>query len=138
MNKKPIAIISLCVAAIAVTFIYIKKAPAGKGQMPGMQGAPAGKGMAGGKGGPMGATETMVTVKTQEAKKTVLHDYVNTNGEIESKVSVDVFPDIGGKLYKDSIFCYIWRSVRLSCRILTCCLFRENSYPRYGKGNDFA
>ena len=103
MNKKPIAIISLCVAAIAVTFIYIKKAPAGKGQMPGMQGAPAGKGMAGGKGGPMVATETMVTVKTQEAKKTVLHDYVNTNGEIESKSSVAVFPDIGGKVYQNFV-----------------------------------
>ena len=103
MNKKPIAIISLCVAAIAVTFIYIKKAPAGKGRMPGMQGAPAGKGMAGGKGGPMVVTETMVTVKTQEAKKTVLHDYVNTNGEIESKSSVAVFPDIGGKVYQNFV-----------------------------------
>ena len=26
---------------------------------------------------------------------------------------------------KDSIFCYIWRGVRLSCRLLTCCLFEK-------------
>ena len=39
-----------------------------------------------------------VSVRTQTAVPVTLHDYVITNGEIEAKSSVDVFPDRGGKV----------------------------------------
>lgn len=45
-----------------------------------------------------GATQVVVSVTTQEAARGTLHDYVNTNGEIECVRSVDCFPDIGGKI----------------------------------------
>ncbi len=41
---------------------------------------------------------TVFSVKTQEIQKTVLHDYVVTNGEVEAQSSIEVFPDIGGKV----------------------------------------
>ena len=38
------------------------------------------------------------SVKTYDAEKSVLHDYVMTNGEVECKNSAQVFPSIGGKV----------------------------------------
>ena len=77
-------ILLLIAAALAYTIIYKKK----------NSGAPEGFG----RGGSAGAGETVVSVRTIEAKKNTLHDYVNTNGEIETQSSIDVFPDIGGKI----------------------------------------
>lgn len=93
ISVKSIVVTVFCLLAVAAAFLYVKKSPA--------KGGPG----AGGKGfGPGGMkTETVVTVKTMKAKKEVLHDYVNTNGEIESKSSVAVFPDIGGSLYRNYV-----------------------------------
>lgn len=38
------------------------------------------------------------SVKTVIAENSVLHDYVVTNGEIETQKSIEVFPSIGGKV----------------------------------------
>ena len=51
----------------------------------------------GGPGGRRG-TSTVFSVKTALLEKTVLHDYVSTNGEVEAQSSIEVFPDIGGKV----------------------------------------
>ena len=51
----------------------------------------------GGPGGRRGAS-TVFSVKTALLEKTVLHDYVSTNGEVEAQSSIEVFPDIGGKV----------------------------------------
>ncbi len=59
-------------------------------------GSPQGRG---GRGG-SGAT---VSVKTMTVENTVLHGYVNTNGEVESQNSVSVFPDMGGKVMSTSV-----------------------------------
>lgn len=40
--------------------------------------------------------QTIFSVRTQKAAVETLHDFVTTNGEIESQTSVDVFADIGG------------------------------------------
>ena len=104
-----------CVALVVGAFFYIKgkKAdsanPAGQGGAPAgqnqMQGGPGGgKPNGGGKpgggpGGGGGASQPSVTsVRTLVAADTSLQDYVNTTGEIEPVSSIDVFPDIGGKV----------------------------------------
>ena len=38
------------------------------------------------------------SVKTVIAQNSVLHDYVVTNGEIETQKSIEVFPSMGGKV----------------------------------------
>lgn len=45
----------------------------------------------------------IVSVKTMQAVNTVLHGYVNTNGEVESQNSVSVFPDMGGKVMSTAV-----------------------------------
>jgi multidrug efflux pump subunit AcrA (membrane-fusion protein) len=45
-----------------------------------------------------GGGQNVVSVKTAAAENSVLHDYVETNGEIECESSIDVYPDIGGKV----------------------------------------
>lgn len=57
-----------------------------------------GSGAAQAPGAAPSAVDTTVSVTTVEARRTTLHDYVNTNGEIECESSVDCFPDIGGKV----------------------------------------
>lgn len=76
-----------------------------KGGMPGgapsAAGAPAG--MPGkGKGG-FGGGPTVTPVKAVVAKNTVLHDYVITNGEVETQTAIEVFPSIGGKVVQMNV-----------------------------------
>ena len=54
----------------------------------------------GGQNGSFGGqnNQTAVSVRTQVAEVKTLHDYVNTNGEIATQSSIEVFPDIGGKI----------------------------------------
>lgn len=59
-------------------------------------GAQMGKGR--GKGG-----TTVFSVKTQVAQKETLHGYVIANGEIESQNSVNVFPDVAGKIMETKV-----------------------------------
>lgn len=94
-NKKSVIVVAICLALVASTGIYIKCAT--------KKGVPGKMGKGGpGKGG-FGPQETLVSVKVMEAKKNVLHDFVKTNGEIESKSNIAVFPDIGGKVYKNFV-----------------------------------
>lgn len=82
------------------------KAPAQGGKAQGTGGQSAGKGAQGGKGGTPGGgvggmpsqSANQISVRTLVAEVTPLQDYVNTTGEIEPTSSVDVFPDIGGKI----------------------------------------
>ena len=48
-------------------------------------------------------SQTVSTVRTQIAQVEVLHDYINTNGDIEAVNSVDVYPDIGGKIVSTNV-----------------------------------
>ncbi len=48
-------------------------------------------------------SQTTFSVKTQEAKITTLHDYIQANGEVEAQSSIEVFPDIGGKVVDVSV-----------------------------------
>lgn len=45
----------------------------------------------------------VVSIRSRIAEKQTLHDYVNTNGEISPQSSIDVFPSIGGKIYKVNV-----------------------------------
>ena len=85
-SRITLIIVIVCVAVIAaVALMVIFKKPSGNG-MPG--GFP-----------PRGAQMTnTVSVKTQVCKIETLHDYVNTNGEIETQSSIEVFPSISGKV----------------------------------------
>lgn len=42
--------------------------------------------------------DTVFSVRTLKAQNSVLHDYVSTNGEVEAQSSIEVFPDMGGKV----------------------------------------
>ena len=56
----------------------------------------------GGKGKGRGGS-TVFSVKTETVKKETLHGYVIANGEIESQNSVNVFPDVGGKIMETNV-----------------------------------
>lgn len=62
------------------------------------------KSAAGGPGGwGRGAGGTATAVTTIKAQTSVLKDFVLTNGEVETQVSVDVFPSIGGKVVQINV-----------------------------------
>lgn len=85
-------IILICIGVIALVFVTVK--PFSK----------EGKGMGGFGGfGRGGMGQNVVSVRTKVAEIATLHDYVNTNGEIEPQTSVDVYPDIGGKIVKVNV-----------------------------------
>ncbi len=88
-TKKTIIIIgiALVVLAAALVAINISKKTGAAGGMP--SGGP-GMGKSGGN--------TVFTVRSVEAKKAVLSDYVITNGEVESQTAVEVFPSMSGKI----------------------------------------
>lgn len=50
-----------------------------------------------------GDAQTTFSVKTQTAAVTVLHDYIETNGDIEAVNSVSVYPNIGGKIVSTEV-----------------------------------
>ena len=89
LTVKVVAILALTL--LAVIFINTGKKAGGKG------GAPGGKGRFGGGAGG-GANGTVTSVKTVLAEKTLLHDYILTNGDVETQSSIEVFPSIGGKV----------------------------------------
>ena len=60
----------------------------------------SGKGGARGWGG---AGNTIFTVRSAEAVKKTLNDYVITNGEVESQSAVEVFPSMGGKVQQINV-----------------------------------
>ena len=59
-----------------------------------------GKGGARGRGG---TGNTIFTVRSAEAVKKTLNDYVITNGEVESQSAVEVFPSMGGKIQQINV-----------------------------------
>lgn len=59
-----------------------------------------GKGGARGRGG---TGNTIFTVRSAEAVKKTLNDYVITNGEVESQSAVEVFPSMGGKVQQINV-----------------------------------
>lgn len=90
-NKKKkslvIIIIALAVLAAALAAIYVsRKSGAAGGAMPS------------GPGFGRGGGNTVFTVRSVEAKKITLLDYVITNGEVESQSAVEVFPSMNGKV----------------------------------------
>ena len=61
-----------------------------------------GPGKGGGRGW-RGAGNTIFTVRSVEAVKKTLNDYVITNGEVESQSAVEVFPSMGGKVQQINV-----------------------------------
>ena len=83
-------IIAACVVIVLITIFGAKSCKNKKSD------SPFGK-------GPMGMQQNEFSVKTEFAKKKTLHDYISTNGEVETQNSVDVFPSIGGKVVKVNV-----------------------------------
>ena len=83
-------IVVLAVLALLAACIVVAKFQAKANQAPG--------GMKRRGGG-----NSVVSVKTQILEKTVLHGYISTNGEIESQNSVNVFPDVSGKVMETNV-----------------------------------
>ncbi|MCF0241249.1 MAG: efflux RND transporter periplasmic adaptor subunit [Treponema sp.] len=92
-NKKGKSVITVIIvlvllAVTATTVFFILKAGSKK---------KGGKPGAFGGFGAFGGSQTY-SVKTMAAQPETLHDYVLTNGEIETQSSIQVFPSIGGKV----------------------------------------
>lgn len=89
MRKSHIVMIASAVAVVAViAFVALtKKDESGAGPAKGR-----------GRGG-----NTVFSVKTQKVKVETLHGYVIANGEIESQNSVNVFPDVSGKVMETNV-----------------------------------
>ncbi|MBQ4378172.1 MAG: efflux RND transporter periplasmic adaptor subunit [Treponema sp.] len=91
MRKSHIVMICAVFAAAAViSFVFISKKTEGSEGPGGKKGR--------GRGG-----NTVFTVKTQVVQKETLHGYVIANGEIESQNSVNVYPDISGKVMETNV-----------------------------------
>lgn len=84
MRKSHIVMIAAAAITVAVVLVVIVLKP----------GSDAG-GLPGGRGGRGGTT---FSVKTMTLQKTTLHDYVSTNGEVEAQSSIEVFPDMAGRV----------------------------------------
>ena len=85
-SKRPALIVGiLCIGAVLAAIGYVMLSKNNN----------AGGGWKKGKGNQQAGA---VSVKTQVATLETLHDYVQTNGEIETQSSIEVFPDIGGKI----------------------------------------
>ena len=85
MKKSAVIVIVVLAAALGVgayAFYSTRHAAAARGRAP---------------------SQTVSTVRTQIAQVEVLHDYINTNGDIEAVNSVDVYPDIGGKIVSTNV-----------------------------------
>lgn len=88
-NKKTITtwvIIILVIAITAIGIVVVNKSKDNK---------KSGMPMMGGGGR---YVPSATSVRTVVAENSVLHDYVVTNGEIETQKSIEVFPSIGGKV----------------------------------------
>lgn len=82
-NKPKYLAFAVIIITIAATAVAVYQISYGK-----KNAAPAG-----GRGG-----GTVVPVKTQKLQVETLHGYISTNGEVESRNSVSVFPDVSGKI----------------------------------------
>lgn len=88
-TKKTIITIAVLAGLILVTGLAIilinstkKKGPAGFGKW----------------GGFGGGSATVTSVQSVVAEKSTMHDYVNTNGDIETQRSIEVYSSISGKV----------------------------------------
>lgn len=90
-----IILIAILLTAAAVVGINMKAGK--KGGAGGMPGGMGGRPGAGGRGG-AGGGNTVTSVKTVIAQPVTLHDFVTTNGDVETQSSIEVFPSIGGKV----------------------------------------
>lgn len=90
--RKSFIVAAVALIAVVLTAVYAKTIGKSSGK-------PAGVGGRGGRGG----NSAVVSVRTMTAEITILHGYVNTNGEVESQNSVSVYPDMGGKVISTSV-----------------------------------
>lgn len=86
--KVGIAII-VCAALLFVTYTYVNKSKSDSGG-----GKPKGKA----PGQHSSQPQNVTSIRSQIATVTPLQDYIFTTGEIEPQTSVDVFPEISGKI----------------------------------------
>ena len=97
MEKKSKISLIVTVAAVLLTVAAVVAINATKNTE--NTGGP-GKGGARGRGG---TGNTIFTVRSAEAVKKTLNDYVITNGEVESQSAVEVFPSMGGKVQQINV-----------------------------------
>lgn len=97
MEKKSKISLIVTVAAVLLTVAAVVAINATKNTE--NAGGP-GKGGARGRGG---TGNTIFTVRSAEAVKKTLNDYVITNGEVESQSAVEVFPSMGGKIQQINV-----------------------------------
>lgn len=86
-------IVAAAAVALLVLCVIVAKKQSGANQAGGPGGMRRGRG-----GG-----NSVVSVKTQILEETTLHGYISTNGEIESQNSVNVFPDVSGKVMETNV-----------------------------------
>ncbi len=93
----------ICAVLIFVTYIYVngsKSGASGAGPQGSPRGAPSKAAGNPGKSGGFKSqqSQNVTSIRSQVAEISSLQDYVFTTGEIEPQASVDVFPEISGKI----------------------------------------
>ena len=96
VNKSKLVIIIVSVIVLIVLgFIIVQRVTVKK------ESGPAGMG---GKGGfSFGGGRTATAVKSVVAQNMTLKSFVNTNGEIQTQNSIDVYPSMGGKVIQMNV-----------------------------------
>ncbi len=88
MRKRNIIILAAFAAVIALVLLLPKKGNPGN--------SPGGAGNPGNPGAPRQAA--VFSVRTETVRRGALQDYIRTNGDIIVDPTVDIYPDVGGKL----------------------------------------
>lgn len=100
-DRKKIVIICSVIAVVFIAAIVLIVGGSKKDKAGGPGGFPGG-GFPG-AGGFGGGQAAAVSVRTMKAELQDLQDFVTTNGEIETQVSLDVFPSIGGTVVQMNV-----------------------------------
>ncbi len=98
--KRRFLALGLAAAALAAGALYLHSAKAGPEAArpaPGAGSRAAAPGAAG-QGARGGKAETVFSVKVARASRSTLRSYIDVAGDVQTTTSVDVYPDIGGRV----------------------------------------
>lgn len=94
---KLVVIVLIAIMCVAITLTTVDKSSEGKAGMGKMPGPP---GTEGGKGGMVSQSSTAITVNAYKIESSNIESIIKLNGNIGSKVEVNIFPDTSGKLVR--------------------------------------
>ena len=99
-----IILLVIIAAGFGLTAYILNSSGGAGGGMPGgMPGAGSPAGMAGGRPSGAGAEQTAIAVEAERAVRGDVSQYIRVNGDVVSDASVDIYPDVSGKLVEKRV-----------------------------------